>query len=1104
PLYERAERYLDLGALYERQLDLHVGDATLVRFKLAELSRVRRGDSERALELYHQVLEHAPVHEGVRQALEALMEDKPYRARAAELLEPLYLRSERWAELTRALEAQVEANESVEQKKELLGRLAQLHEVQLEDLEAALDTYARLFRVDPSDAHTLDALSRLSRVLGKQGRLAEILEAYVSEVGVHDELSVRLSVQAALIRDQHEHDLEKATALYQRALAFDPTAHTLANAVEDLLSRRNAHDELRTFYRAQADVASDVFQRLALLRKLAHVLEIELRDGESAIRTHQEIIELAPRDREAITALDRLLAEAQRWSELADHLRHQVDGVVGTGLEVDLKLKLARLYEQQLDDIDLAIDTYDQITQIAGDNPDARAALERLSARPELLSRVASVLAPLYEQSGEWHKQVWLAEKQVLAEADQAERSELFRRIARLHEQRGRAPRAALDAYRRALVSDPSDAEARAEVERLAEKLGDWDALVDALEAAALVTSESALKASLLGSVARTHDERRGDPRSAIQAYERLVQCDTDDQAAFDQLEGLLMMVGDWPGIVNLFKRKVERSYDSQERAELWRRAGSVLDELLGDAPAAIAAYNAALQEVDDDAASLSALDDLYGRGEDFGALAEILRRRSELVNDPEERLDVNLRLGSVLAERLNKPHKAIDAYTRALDDDPGRIDALVALGGLYAGESMWAELLDNLRRQLELAPEQAARLALLYAIGQVHDEHLSEFDEAVESYREALALDAGHEASIRALMRIGEQADQRARVEEILESILRGGGRWDDLATVLSRGIGGIQDPHDRQLRLINLADIHERGRNDLAAAFDALCEALVQDADDPTLPEQVERLAQQLSTWDRAADVLALRAAKASDPELSRDLYRRVARITERELHDVPRTIQLYELALARGGDDPVILAELDRLYTATQRHEELAEILERRVTFVSDSDSSELLLRLGELRETRFGDARSALNAYRDVLERDASDVRARGNLERLLDNRTLAPEIVELLETAYRNTNDIPRVAKLYESRLALADTLPDRARLLADLAALYENELNDVSKAAETLRRAFEADSSDFGLLDEIERVAHAASRFDVLSGLIETAVQSDVLARADR
>ncbi|MDB4986545.1 MAG: domain protein putative component of TonB system, partial [Myxococcaceae bacterium] len=565
-----------------------------------------------------------------------------------------------------------------------------------------------------------------------------------------------------------------------------------------------------------------------------------------------------------------------------------------------------------------------------------------------------------------------------------------------------------------------------------------------------------------------------------------------------------LTMVGDWNGLVNLFKRKVERSYDPRERAELWRRSGSVQDELINDVQGAIRAYNEALQEVDDDALSLASLDDLYGRVEDHQALADVLKRRAELVEDPSERLDVNLRLGSVLSERLRKPRKAIDAYTRALDDDPSRMDALVALSSLYAGESMWAELLENLRRQLDLARDQPARLGLLYAVGQVHDEHLSEFDEAVESYREALTLDPAHEASIRALMRIGEQNELRARVEEILEPILRTGGRWDELATLLSRGISSIADPSERQQRLMRLAEIHERGRSDLAAAFDAVSEALVQDADEPRLPEEVERLAAALSTWDRAVDVLSHRAAKASEPEISRDLYRRVAQISERELHDVPRTIQFYELALVRGGDHDDVLLELDRLYSQVERYEELGDIIERRVAFASGGETIELLLRLGELRETRFGDLRSALNAYREVLSREPGEARATASLERLLSDRQLAPEVVELLEASYRHGDDVARIAKLYEARLSLADTEPERARLLADLASLYENDLSDPSRAAETLRRAFEADPTDFGLLDEVERVAHAAARFDVLSGLVEAAVQSAALSRIDR
>ena len=43
-------------------------------------------------------------------------------------------------------------------------------------------------------------------------------------------------------------------------------------------------------------------------------------------------------------------------------------------------------------------------------------------------------------------------------------------------------------------------------------------------------------------------------------------------QPLLSQLEALLTMVGDWEGLVALYKRKVERAYDAVERAELWRR----------------------------------------------------------------------------------------------------------------------------------------------------------------------------------------------------------------------------------------------------------------------------------------------------------------------------------------------------------------------------------------------------------------------------------------------------------------------------------------------------------------------------------------------------
>ena len=520
--------------------------------------------------------------------------------------------------------------------------------------------------------------------------------------------------------------------------------------------------------------------------------------------------------------------------------------------------------------------------------------------------------------------------------------------------------------------------------------------------------------------------------------------------------------------------------------------------------PGAIEAYRAALEETDDDVISLEALDGLYTRTEDFQALSEVLRRRSELGSTPEERLDVNLRLGRVLAERLERTTEAIDAYVRVLDDEPTHGEAIRALAKLYEEESSWPELLDTLRRQLEVEAAPTDRLALFFRIGQVHDERQNEFDEAIEAYREALAIDPAHEPSIKALLRIGEQSDQRSRVEEILEPTLRDHQRWDDLATLLTRGVGSLSDPSERQARLVRLAEIHERGRNDLPAAFDTLCEAVLSDADDENLAGEVERVAGALGAWARAVDVFGRRAGSTSDVQFAQGLYRRVARIAEAQLSDVARAIEANERALERAGDDESVLADLDRLYLATERFEDLADILERRVVQADNAGAVELLVRLGELRETRFDDPRGALSAYREVIDREPTDARATGALERLLLNSDLASEVVDVLDSVYRQAGKLDRVAELYETRIRQAGSQSERVSLL-------DRSGERLRARARRLRARGAGPAPSLRGGPERPRLARrdracrdAAGSFEVLSGLVETATRGGDVSRMDK
>ena len=166
-LFTVGERFADLRALYEEQLDRAVGVPVELRFKLAQVNHRHLNDAESALAHLRDALTDASGHEPSIALLETIMAGNgESRSAAAEILEPLYLGRMQWPKLTAALEARIMGESDGEERKRLLTRLGQIHEDQLEDFEAAIHVYGRLFREDPRDDDTWETLSRLTKVSG--------------------------------------------------------------------------------------------------------------------------------------------------------------------------------------------------------------------------------------------------------------------------------------------------------------------------------------------------------------------------------------------------------------------------------------------------------------------------------------------------------------------------------------------------------------------------------------------------------------------------------------------------------------------------------------------------------------------------------------------------------------------------------------------------------------------------------------------------------------------------------------------------------------------------------------------------------------------------
>lgn len=1104
-LYSAAARWDDLGAMYEQQLDRGVGDLVEVRYKLARNCHQRQNDTARALEYLREALTAEIGHGPSIELLESIMgSGTAERAVAAEILESGYLTRMEWPKLTASLEVRIGAEEDIEERKRLLVRLGQIHEDQLEDFDGALGIYARLFLEDPREQEVWDTLTRLAKVGARWARLGEILAEPLAE-GVEDEDMARLAMHAGRIYDDRVGDPAQAAVLYAKALRFDPSDEHVFNALEAAWRHGEAWDDLLPLYREQADAAPTDERRVELLHRRARIFRDVREDRDQAIQTYREILEIDPSNVAATEGLERLLAEAKNWEALAEHLRERVDRAVGTPEEIPLRLRLAQLHEEERGDLSAAIDVYEEITALDRREPHALQALERLVQGSEERLRLTEILEPIYQELDQWKKLVVIYEARVGLIEDEAEKVRLLGEIGTLHERRGHDAARAFRAWSRAFAGDPENEVARGHADRIAAALGAWDDLVHGYEAALEKAGDSPVRSTLLTTIARVHDEKRGDPRAAIAAYERLVAHDASDPAPLEALESLHTMVGDWAGLAGVLGRKVELAFDVAERGELLRRIGSVQEGFLSDPEAAIAAYVRAAQENDGDDAAYDALDRLYLGLQRFEALRDVLARRVEIAPERADRVAFGVRLGALCEHQLREPERAIEAYRRVLDDDAANVTATEALGGLFERGGMWPELLENLKQRASVAVTEAERVSFRHRAGEVLERELGDLYEAIQMYREALGGDAAHGPSIDALIRISRVAEFRAQAAEVVEPLLREQRRFDDLVLLLEQGLETIVDPLERRTELQHIAELHEKGRGKPRDAFDTLLRALAEDPGDDEVLGDLERLARSLGAWRDLVDALAQRAGKATDPAQAASLYRRLARIAEEEMGDDVRAIDAFVKASGHDDDASETLVHLDRLYQKTARWQDLLEVLDRRIAAAGDPEErTELLIRLGGLRVERFDDARGAFVAFNEVLEGDPADERALEGMEALGRRDELAAEVIEVLDRCYRGTGALDKVARLYDLKILLASNDAERIRLHEEAAAIWENDLGDPARALESRRRVFELDPSAMSVLDELERLAGAAGSWEGLRGMVEGLDAAGALASERR
>lgn len=1090
-LYPKSERWADVMDLLEKRVEMRLGDPVEILHQLGQLAHDKLGDDERALEFFGRALELNPHHQPTITSLEAAMEDEGQRGRVAQILEPVYKQQGDWAKLAQAQDARLEFCDDPMERKELLRRIGTVYEEQLGNLDQAFETFARLFGEDPEDRSSWELLNRLSHVLENWPRLAEVFAAALEDVVGDTPDTAELAFMLGEIYETRLEKPEEAKEAYQRVLAFSPDDPRAFSAVERMLLATESWPDLLELYRDAADAALDTDQRKEFIFKIAEIQESSNSDLDAAINAYRDVMDLDDRDERAIKSLDRLFFQTERFEDLTMHLRAQIDNAIDSGDRNELRRRLARVHEENLEDQTAAVDIYEEAMSEEGGDAASLAELERLILNEGQRERIAEILEPIYRDTDQWKKLIVIL-KTITEYVDApAQKVEKYCEIARIHETRGSNFVLAFNNYSKAFSVDPSSRDILSEMVRLAEGIENWEELAGTLQGALEEIYDMDFKVGVLHMLGSTYDQRLDMPRKAIDAYSAILEIDETDVEALDALEGLFNLVGDWDGLVEILARKSTLAPQDDVRAEILRTKASIHEDLMSQPREAIDAYRQALDAEPSSLATMDALERLYEASGEWVELIDVRRRRLDALVEPEARVAVLRSIGPVYEEKLDDAFEAISAWRAVLEEDPRDPAAVSALDRLFTRESMFVELLENLTLQKEITQDQAMWVDIGVRIGALQEKELSDLEGAIDSYRDVLAQQPTHKGAIEALERLARDESVRARAIEVLEPLHRDAGRSDQLVEILELKLEITEDPEQRLTELLSLAQLHDLGRSDPSAAFEVYARALAEDASRTDIMEALDRIAATEDLWKKLAEVYEKRADDVFEADVEKTILGRLGEIREIRLQDNKGAIDAYRKIMDSGAADEAVMSALDRLYERERMWAELDEVLEQELQIFSDQkDLNRIKIRQGVIREREFGDFAGAINAYRDVVEASPENGEALAALEAMLTRDEFVEDLVEILTTVYEVREEGHKIGALFDARLRVAVDEHERVQLFCDLARFQEEVMGDLAAAFDAFAQAFSIDPREVATLDELERLAGAQGGW---MALVETA-----------
>ncbi len=773
-----------------------------------------------------------------------------------------------------------------------------------------------------SRTSALDEVLAVQEWLGLAERLEE-LAATVAE----PELKAGVLYLAGELWHKKVGQPDRAMVMFQQAFRTWTGLTQALDAARAIYHEQGNYRMVSRLYELQAQVTEDPAQRAELLFEAGRVQLDFVEDREAAADYFQKALELAPGEPRYARALDLAQETDVQWIKLATRFEEEAAASSDDALSCSLYVRAAQTILDNGGDPGEALRLANLALLRVPDDPRATAIVEGIHSGTLLGSTVPEMAELHDDDEGSDTPTTQLKAVEAPKQEEEQPKQE---------EEQPEAPVQAVEEHRPGPITP------------------DEEAMIQELDKAR--TKEH--KAGILKRLAQLR-VKADDPVAAAEHLSKALELLPTDRELLAMAEAVFPDAGRLHDLAKLMEAALRRMRRGSGETEFVRKIARLYWHDLGDMEAAEKLWRRIKLSSPRDPEMLGFYAKLYEQSGDYKRLLSVLANLQSVQKDREEKILTGKRMAEIAEHELENYEKAIDVWKGIGRIAPDLDEVRESLKRLFRLTGKWNALLEFYKQEIAALPkdEVERKVALYKEMLTIYQDNLHLDVMVINTYNAILQIDPGNREALDELCVRYEKAS-----------------RWNDLIGVLKRKAELVEDQAERIELLRRIAELYLERFNNQAQAVKPLEAILEMDPGNRDALATLRKIYQHRRDWRNLLRVVVAEAEVAEGDEKAA-ILEEAANLAQQRLKKTDQAIELWKrrLDLADSTLPASAVEALDKLYTKTRRHEDLAELLETQLARLPDDHPERyaILCRLGRLLVKPLGRTDRAIETWRAAL-------------------------------------------------------------------------------------------------------------------------------------